>query len=623
MNGLKAAGFVIGRTNERTLLIASDNHQYSVNEYLKIVDKTLGCVTCSVIETSMYPNVDRNTFPSVEGIAFSLKELNWLNTEMEIHIAKVRVLDDIRMSIFVGSPVEVPDFEEVKTLLMPTGPEEGFTLGVIEGTEDMHSTLAVEHQQIAPLFDSQHGRVMSQKGVPFVFDYKALREYPHIAMIGGSGSGKTFGLRVILEETMTKKIPVLVLDPHFEMDFTNSTPGIPLSFKQDFSRRFETFEVGKDVGIYFPDLDSEELSAIMEHSGNMNEIMINAVKTIHWAKDSETSFRTRLDKLIEAFENMELPPNRQQQLATDVYDLYHRYKSKIAGLPTLKAISWRFKSLVSERIFTHDVSGVEACLLNRKVAVIRGNPYLLNILTGYLVKKLYSKRRAHKDWEQKNENSNSNCIPAKFPPFFVVVDEAHNFAPKTETSVQPSPTKRILRLISQEGRKYGVFLILATQRPSLLDTTISSQLNTKIIFRTGIESDMQMLRTETNLSKTETSRLPELTSGNAYISSATLPRTLSIRFRVTKTVSPHASHPFSELTNYDKDERTKAVLANYLPIDTDSLAMKHAMINDDLPESMSAKSIFDTLEEMVVEHHIDKIVTPMGTQYFPHATPWH
>ena len=70
-------------------------------------------------------------------------------------------------------------------------------------------------------------------------------------MFGGSGSGKTFGLRVILEEIMMKKIPGIVLDPHYEMDFTEAMPGIPSNFKQDFSRRFELFEVGKDVGILF------------------------------------------------------------------------------------------------------------------------------------------------------------------------------------------------------------------------------------------------------------------------------------------------------------------------------------------------------------------------------------
>jgi len=39
----------------------------------------------------------------------------------------------------------------------------------------------------------------------------------------------------------------------------------------------------------------------------------------------------------------------------------------------------------------------------------------------------------------------------------VVTDEAHNFAPKG----YDCPSKAILKEISQEGRKYGVFLILA------------------------------------------------------------------------------------------------------------------------------------------------------------------
>ena len=42
-------------------------------------------------------------------------------------------------------------------------------------------------------------------------------------------------------------------------------------------------------------------------------------------------------------------------------------------------------------------------------------------------------------------------------------------------------------------------------------------------------------------------QLPELTSGNCFFSSATLPKTFSVRFRSTLTKSPHTLDPFDEL----------------------------------------------------------------------------
>ncbi|WDU82706.1 helicase HerA domain-containing protein [Caloramator sp. Dgby_cultured_2] len=47
-----------------------------------------------------------------------------------------------------------------------------------------------------------------------------MNQYPHIGIFGGSGSGKSFGMRVILEEIMKLNIPTVVLDPHYEMDFS-------------------------------------------------------------------------------------------------------------------------------------------------------------------------------------------------------------------------------------------------------------------------------------------------------------------------------------------------------------------------------------------------------------------
>ena len=126
-----------------------------------------------------------------------------------------------------------------------------------------------------------------------------------------------------------------------------------------------------------------------------------------------------------------------------------------------------------------------------------------------------------------------------FPTFIVITDEAHNFAPKGVDS----PTKHILREIAQEGRKYGVFLVLATQRPTLLDDTITAQLNTKLIFRTVRASDIDTIREETDISTEEAKRLPYLQTGDVFISSSKLGRTSYVRIRYADTESPHKENP--------------------------------------------------------------------------------
>ena len=70
-------------------------------------------------------------------------------------------------------------------------------------------------------------------------------------------------------------------------------------------------------------------------------------------------------------------------------------------------------------------------------------------------------------------------------PILVVIDEAHLFVPEGEDS----PAHRTLSAIAKEGRKYGVGLMLVSQRPSELDTTVLSQCGSLIAMRLTNASD--------------------------------------------------------------------------------------------------------------------------------------
>ena len=64
-------------------------------------------------------------------------------------------------------------------------------------------------------------------------------------------------------------------------------------------------------------------------------------------------------------------------------------------------------------------------------------------------------------------------------PLLFVCEEAHRYAP-ADHKIGFGPTRRALSRIAKEGRKYGVFLGLVTQRPAEIDPTIISQCNTLV-----------------------------------------------------------------------------------------------------------------------------------------------
>jgi uncharacterized protein len=101
-------------------------------------------------------------------------------------------------------------------------------------------------------------------------------------------------------------------------------------------------------------------------------------------------------------------------------------------------------------------------------------------------------------------------------PLLVLCEEAHRYM-AADHSVGFAPTRRAISRIAKEGRKYGVFLGLVTQRPAELDPTILSQCSTLFAMRMTNDRDQSLLRsavadTTANL----LAFLPSLSTGEAF-----------------------------------------------------------------------------------------------------------
>jgi DNA helicase HerA-like ATPase len=78
-------------------------------------------------------------------------------------------------------------------------------------------------------------------------------------------------------------------------------------------------------------------------------------------------------------------------------------------------------------------------------------------------------------------------------PLLFVCEEAHRYAPGDRT-IGFGPTRKAISRIAKEGRKYGVFLGLVTQRPADLDATIISQCSTLFAMRMANDRDQNIIR---------------------------------------------------------------------------------------------------------------------------------
>ena len=75
----------------------------------------------------------------------------------------------------------------------------------------------------------------------------------------------------------------------------------------------------------------------------------------------------------------------------------------------------------------------------------------------------------------------------------VLCEEAHRYVP-ANTRLGFAPTRDALSRIAKEGRKYGCYLGVVTQRPGELDPTVLSQCSTVFAMRLANEIDQDIIR---------------------------------------------------------------------------------------------------------------------------------
>lgn len=78
-------------------------------------------------------------------------------------------------------------------------------------------------------------------------------------------------------------------------------------------------------------------------------------------------------------------------------------------------------------------------------------------------------------------------------PVMLVCEEAHRYVPNSGAA-QYEAAQEAIRRIAKEGRKYGVGLMLVSQRPSEVEATVLSQCNSWIVLRITNESDRDHVR---------------------------------------------------------------------------------------------------------------------------------
>lgn len=330
----------------------------------------------------------------------------------------------------------------------------------------------------------------------------------HTFLCGQSGSGKTFALGVLMERLLIEtSLPLIVIDPNGDYvrlgeardlkgEPDGGAPGADAvaRYRQAVADvrvlRAKPSEGERALRMRFRDLGHEGQAAALRLDPLRDREEYNDLVYVNEARPGEgwPSFEEPLRVLAER------DPHRAELLRMRIQNL---------GIPSLSV--WGTEPAAMQAIaelprgLVLDLGGFELPVERSAVA--------LAVL-----------RRLWADREQRR-------------PVLVVIDEAHNVCPREpEDELQTLVVQELVR-IAGEGRKYGLHLLLATQRPAKIHPNVLSQCDNLVLMRMNSSADLAHVASGFSFAPEPLVGLAAgFRKGEALIAGAIAPSPLVMRF---------------------------------------------------------------------------------------------
>ncbi|MBN2470895.1 MAG: ATP-binding protein, partial [Anaerolineae bacterium] len=356
--------------------------------------------------------------------------------------------------------------------------------------------------------------------VPVAIDVGAVVS-THLAIIASTGAGKSYTASVLIEEMLkaNNRAAILVIDPHGEYSTLSELPNTE-ALKDGRYRPEARIAAPGEVKIRMGTLERGDLRYLLP---NLSERMVYVLSRAH--RDAERMSRQRCGD-PERWTRAELLA-ALAQIADDDEDSFDRGSAQ--------ALRWRVESTIrtgSGHIFDdQEQTPLDELFRPGRCSVMQLSQIdsrEQQVIVAALLRRVFTARLRTKN--RQVEPGDDHYLPY---PVFILIEEAHNFAPAGVDIV----TTGILKKILAEGRKFGVGVGLISQRPGKLDPDVLSQCNTQFLLRIVNPVDQARVRESVeSVGRDLLAELPALTKGQAIISGAAVntPMLCQIRPRYTE-----------------------------------------------------------------------------------------
>jgi hypothetical protein len=378
----------------------------------------------------------------------------------------------------------------------------------------------------------------------------------HVAVIAGSGSGKTVLLRRIAEEAALAGIPVILIDSNNDLvRMADAWPAAPAGFSDEDRRKAARFQAAADVVVWtpgraqgnplvlapLPDFaavrgDADELEAAIgvaaaalepllsltgKSSGVPKGVLRDALR--HMARGAGPSSLEALKAMLRDFPPEASEISQASRIAPKLADLLESARSRNPLL-----------SQAGTPLDPATLLGGGAGKVRVSVVNLSGLPdeATREDFVGRLLMALFGYARRHPAREG---------LPASS---LLVMDEAHLFAPSGRGAASGAAAKALAR----QARKYGLGLVFATQAPRDIDHGVVNNCATKLIGRLNSPTAIQTAAEWLESSGGAPADLARLDTGQFYLATEGLARPVKISAPLCLTHHPSSPPSEAEVT---------------------------------------------------------------------------
>lgn len=328
----------------------------------------------------------------------------------------------------------------------------------------------------------------------------------HIAIVGSTGSGKSHALAKIIQTAIAAKgdfslnnSHVIIFDIHSEYrsafpeaNFIDSS-NLVLPYWMLNSEELEEFFLDTEANDHnqrniFKEAVVQDKQAHFKGPANEKDLVHLDTPTLF---DINNVLKYAVAKNTEMVDNGDVyassnrekagqPKLSQGSLFGKLTNFVNRLENKIHDRRLDFFLGAKSKAITFEETLRSILGYTIPKQSNVTVIDLSGVPFEVLSITVSLISRIvfeygyfYKRLRAAKNPEERINND---------APILLVYEEAHKYVPNSELSKFRS-SKLSIERIAKEGRKYGVSLLLASQRPSEISETIFSQCNNFIAMR--------------------------------------------------------------------------------------------------------------------------------------------